>query len=311
MGPWSDEEIQRAYDLAYFLHPDEDIALAVTTEGWEKGVGYVKSQAERPSSPTPSKLLLSQEACLQRGVFTASAMWERDQESENPQKIPRYQPSGDDMLIRYIELLISATMGRKMPHTAVALGCHLYDYQPGQISELFPDHISDVNIRRVHGNLLAKIRERFPYFEIVQNGRNSAMRVKARHPSLEEAERVYDVLETFVWWGTPHFPPMTPNNRIHAIQNLFKATNPAAEAQRVHFLIDHTCGGFALYVCTYNANGGCILLPDPEEKFVIPDFPDNGGGSHTNGPAPQGGAHLLVLPKTTSTGRLPASVLTS
>ena len=102
------------------------------------------------------------EACLpQYCVYLASDAREREQERQRPGQEPRYRPTADDYLVRYLKYLVSWTMDRNACHVAVALGCFLYGYQPGDIADLAPEIFNHHNIRRVKRRLALQLHARF------------------------------------------------------------------------------------------------------------------------------------------------------
>ena len=118
------------YKLAHCLHPDNGIALAVTLEACDR-IALLRRMQDRRTGHYRFRL---PEACLpQYCVYLASDAREREQERLRPGKEPRYRPTPDDYLVRYIKFLIWWTMDRNACHVAVALGCFLYGYQPGEI----------------------------------------------------------------------------------------------------------------------------------------------------------------------------------
>jgi hypothetical protein len=120
---FADHDLQRMYELAHFLHPDHESALAVTLEACER-VALVRRIRDRRTGHYRRRL---PEAWLpQYCVYMASDAHERDQERPRPGQEPRYRPTPDDRLVRYIKCLIWWTMDRNACHVAVALGCFLH-----------------------------------------------------------------------------------------------------------------------------------------------------------------------------------------
>src|SRR4030095_10314496 len=94
------ENLNRAFDLAYFVIPDKGIALRVVEDAWclldvmlgkqarsrkvyKKLVGYLKS--EERSRPLRTKIRLSHEQMLQWLVYAQVDSWERATEySDSP-----------------------------------------------------------------------------------------------------------------------------------------------------------------------------------------------------------------------------------
>src|SRR5262245_18584198 len=142
----TDDVLQRMYELAFCLHPDSGTALAVTLDACDR-ITLLRRLQDRREGHYDFRL---PEPCLpQYCVYLASGGRERDQECRTTGKEPRYRPTLDDYLVRYIKLLVCWTMDRNACHVAVALGCFLYGYHPADIAELAPEIFNHYNIRRV------------------------------------------------------------------------------------------------------------------------------------------------------------------
>ena len=73
----ADDDVQRMYDLARFLHPDPGVALAVTLEAWDR-LALLQRLQDRQTGRSWLRL---PEACLpQYCVYLPSDVRERDQE---------------------------------------------------------------------------------------------------------------------------------------------------------------------------------------------------------------------------------------
>ena len=120
-----DHVLQKMYDLAYCLHPDHGVALSVTLEACER-IALIQRMQDRRAGHYRRRL---PEACPpQYCMYLASEARERDQEHPRPGREPRYWPTPDDYLVRYIKSLVWWTMDRSACHVAVALGCFLYGF---------------------------------------------------------------------------------------------------------------------------------------------------------------------------------------
>jgi hypothetical protein len=103
----TDNDLQRMYDLSHCLHPNHGIALSVTLEACER-VSLIRRIQARRAGYYRRRL---PEACLpQYCVYLASDARERDQERPRSCKKPRYEPTSDDSLVRYIKALVWWTM---------------------------------------------------------------------------------------------------------------------------------------------------------------------------------------------------------
>jgi hypothetical protein len=132
----ADSVLQRMYALAHALYPDIGVALSVTLAARERLMLLQRLQARR----TGFYRHQLPEVCLpQYCVYLASDVRERAQESPPSGQDAPAPPTPDDYLVRYIKSLVWWTMDRNACHVAVALGCFLYGYRPGEIASLAPD----------------------------------------------------------------------------------------------------------------------------------------------------------------------------
>jgi hypothetical protein len=191
-------EVQKVYDLAYYLHPDKRIALPITMAACEQFPLLQQNQAKRAETQRPYKLKLSREGLLQMSVYQASDPWERDQESANPRRKPGYRPTHDDMLGRYVKFLVWQTMDRRAAYTAVGLGCLLYTYRPGEICMLAEDLFDDSNIRRIKRWLTDRMTSRFRNAPIFSDDYHT---FRTRPPTEHDRSVVHNALVAFTPWA--------------------------------------------------------------------------------------------------------------
>ncbi|GIX49436.1 MAG: hypothetical protein KatS3mg131_3647 [Candidatus Tectimicrobiota bacterium] len=267
-------DMQRAFALAYCLHPERQTAQRITYDACDWLSVLYGTQARRRAASS-YKLRLSRRQCLQASVFCVSERWERDQESQT-KAIPGnvYEPGAEDLLVRYVKLLVWKTMDRKACHAAVGLGCHLYQYRPEQIWALAPDLFDRGNIRRINGYRLEEIARRFPQLEMVRKAPYGEKKVHTRPPTAAEHELVLAALALFTPWQTPHLRP------TESVLALFSDADPRLEWKRLHALIDTDCAGLARLVRAYNhaTKGKAVSLRDPDEQLEVPVFPACGQG---------------------------------
>jgi hypothetical protein len=263
----TDDALQRMYDLAYCLHPDNGIALAVTLEACDR-IALLRRMQDRRGGHYKFKL---PEACLpQYCVYLASDAREREQECRRPGKEPRYRPTADDYLVRYIKFLVSWTMDRNACHVAVALGCFLYGYQPGDIANLAPEIFNHHNIRRVKRRLGLQLQARFQSANIVVDAHHTLC---TRPPTAHERQLVDSALALFTPWGAPHIPAPPPNRSL--LETHFAGVYKRSDWERIHALIDPACAGLTRLVREYNENfpeESSARLEDPDQALEIPCF---------------------------------------
>jgi hypothetical protein len=262
-----DTILQRMYDLARCLHPNDGIALAVTLEACER-LALIRRLQDRRTGHYRIRL---PEACLpQYCVYLASDARERAQECPRPGHEPRYHPSPDDWLVRYIKALVWWTMDRNACHVAVALGCFLYGYQPGEIVRLAPEVFNYHNIRRVKARLAHQIYARFRNANIALDAQYTLC---TRPPTTHERQLVRQSLALFTPWGAPHLPAPAPDGSI--LETHFDGMCGRSDWVRIHALIDPGCAGLPRLIREYNESfpcGSAARLEDPDQTLAIPCF---------------------------------------
>jgi hypothetical protein len=166
------EQIQDAYRLAYFLHPQPEVAVNVLKEGFDKARLLSRTINKRPPSETPHKLLICSEDLLHVGVMKASEGFEIYQEftgSPIQRKMSRYpnsyQPNSDDFVIRYIKTIYEKSSDRGARYLAIGIGTLVYRYKTVEILGLsdYFDNNNSSKIKRFYENLLAN---RFPAVDL-------------------------------------------------------------------------------------------------------------------------------------------------
>jgi hypothetical protein len=263
----ADHELQQMFELAHYLHPDSGVALPVTLEACDRIALLQRIQDRR----TGQYRLRLPEGCLpQYGVYLTSDTRERTQERPRPGQEPRYRPTPDDYLVRYIKCLIWWTLDRTACHVAVALGCFLYSYQPGEIVNLAPEFFNPHNIRRVKRRLAYQLQSRFQHANIFLDPQTT---LRTRPPTEHDRRLVRQSLALFTPWGSPHVLPQAPPLSI--LETYFDWASGRSDWERIHALIDPTCAGLARLIHEYNESfprGSQARLEDPDDKLAIPCF---------------------------------------
>jgi hypothetical protein len=264
----TDDVLQRMYDLSYSLHPDNGLALSVILEACER-LALIRKIQDRRNGHYRLRL---PEACLpQYCVYLASEVRECAQERPRPGQVLRERPTPDDWLVRYIKFLVWQTMDRNACHVAVALGCFLYSYQPGEIANLAPEIFNPHNIRRVKRRLALQIHARFQHAHIFRGEHHHAL--CTRPPTEHERQLVDHALAMFTPWGGPHVPTPAPDRSI--LETHFDWASMCSDSDRIHALIDPTCAGLPRLIREYNESlpaKSVLRLEDPDHRLEIPYF---------------------------------------
>jgi len=278
----TDNDLQKAFRLISGLHPDRAVALCVLLDACDRISLIRKNQLRRPDATHPTKLIIPEESLLQVGIYTASEIWEKDQESEQPRKEPKYNPTNDDKLARYVKTLAWKSMDRHSRYAAVGLGCLLYTYQPHEVSSISEELFNSDNIRRNKNWMFEQIKKRFQGTKGFTNGNEH---IALEVPSSHQRALIQMSLSSFAPWcscsdATIQTPPAS------LLETYFDKESEKSEWERVHVLFDPTCGGFPRLVHEYNSNyrrGSDMRLDDPDKKLGSPKFGDNFGGPSGDG----------------------------
>jgi hypothetical protein len=262
----ADDVLQPMYDLACFLHPDPAVASAVTLAAGERLTLLQRLQARRPADAWRRL----PEACLpQYCVYLASNPHERAQERPRAAQDPREPPTADDYLVRYLKCLVWWTMDQHCSHMAVALGCFLYAYQPGDLVPLAPAFFTR-NLPRVRTRLVSRLHARFPGAHLF-GGDHGAPRT--RPPTVRERQLVQQALAMFTPWGAAHIPPLGLDHSMR--DSHFGAASVRSNWDRIHALIEPTGAGLPRLIREYNhqfPTGSARRLNEADRNMAIPRF---------------------------------------
>jgi len=164
----SDTQLQHAFQLASFLHPEGQVGLDIVVEAASRFNNSFSVQYKRlyykakgdsgplaEQAPSRYKTILSDPVLVQRLVFEASEVYERRQEQGGG-------ANEADRLIRFIKHLIMISVTRNSFHVAIGILRLLYNYTTPEASavyqQLLPSHRSprDESYWRVRKGMLMR-----------------------------------------------------------------------------------------------------------------------------------------------------------
>lgn len=268
----TDDDLQRAFRLIHGIHPDRAVAQCILQDAYDRIPLIQKLQERRPASLQPFKFRIPEENLLQFAVYLASEAWEKDQESAELRKEPKYHPTQDDRLIRYIKTLIWKATDRRACYTAVSIGCLLYTYQPHEISALAEEHFDSDNIRRVKGWVTEQVKARF---RRAKGFRGPNGHIELKTPTERQKALIQRSLYDLAPWAPCHGIALMPSCSL--LEIFFDKGSKKSEWERIHVLVDPKCGGLPQLVREYNATyrkGNNMQLDDPGGKLKAPKFDD-------------------------------------
>jgi len=261
----TNREIENAFRLAYYIHPNRTVALKVTLDACDMFLTQKRILKRRPYvSNHPYRQRIPNPALLQMYIYHASDALERKQEQSQSNGEARYQVTHDDLIIRYIKFLIWNTLMRNPFYVAISLGCFLYTYRPSEIARLL-DYNED-NSRRIKAWILQRIQNRFDVYQITKDHN-----VIMRPPNEYERMLVHNSLYMFTPWLPIEI--IAPINKKMLLSTYFSPESEKTGWERSYILIDPVNAGLARLVREYNE----ILFnhfDEPENNLGIPVFRD-------------------------------------
>lgn len=268
-----DEDLQHVFRVAHGLHPNREIAFEVTREGIVKARQKLTVQNRRPPSHRQNKQRFSFRNALLSGVFAASEIWERDQDSRQPTKLPAYKPTNEDDFMRFIKNLVWHSMDRTSEWVGIAVGHFLFRYSLEQIAQL-SEHFDRPNTPRTKKFLLQRFQDRFQW-----NLAGGVANPYLRQATIEEFHFVQEVLAEFAPWTTQHPHCCPPSQGL--LESYLFPESEFTEAERIHALINSHCAGWARFVDEYNEHPFTAAenrLPDPRAKLRVPIYANGDSG---------------------------------
>ena len=274
---------QRAFELAYFIHPYAHIALRIAESAVHKlehtfgrqgkRAVYIPSGRrhghESPMRPLRTKVSLREEHLLQVLVYTESEQWERSSEQGKSHSVTQ-----EDMVIRFIKHLMQITVRRNSFYVTLGLGRLLHEYNTSQVRQMYDvlmqDHarFRDNSYLRRQKHLL--MRELLQRFDRVIRTITTAQREERfqTQPTTEPLLRlVRECLVRFTPWDTACVFPekFDPVDKIPALA--FSGRDPddesPVEINRIHTLADPDC--FFRLVTS-------LGFPPPDQMLAVPQF---------------------------------------
>src|SRR5829696_6632752 len=266
---FTDNELQQAFDLTRTLHPSEEVALRVVIDACDVTDVLERIEARRERSINHYKSSIPPEAILQFGVFVACYVRELDQESPLPRLEPRYKPTRDDLLVRYVKHLVWKTLLiNNCSYLAVGLGCLLYNYKPKEIADL--GLFDDDRVRHIKKSIKDEMMERFSGAGVITA---EGTRERIRTILADDYDRmlVHEALKSFTPWHSPHFSLAVDQSLL---ETLFRPRSPLNDWDRKHAFLNPECGGLERLITEYNNFYASYRkgFEDPHMRLFVPDF---------------------------------------
>jgi hypothetical protein len=292
-----DELLNRAFQLACFIHGDKETALKVLNLSLERLETAVAAQDKRlyytPSGKHLSrrdrstgsryKVCFSESQLLQRLIYLTSEPFEIQQElSDSPSHIGE-----EDMVIHFMKHLVHIAMKRNSFYVALVMSRVLHTYTTSETIDIYsavgqPDRMRDEDYYRARKRrIMQEIKQRFGSLVGVCQGPRAEERFIIQDCSGWKAKLVARCLELFVPWDTPCLIPATSATRnISRFYSRHRDPDEehSIEIDRFHALIHPDC---------YEKLTRDLGLDHPCSRLQIPSFflsrNDRGNGNGNGG----------------------------
>jgi hypothetical protein len=274
----TDQLLNRAFELAYFILGDRSAAIYVATAAVDKlkaastvqGRRQYYTPTGRAAYPaTRTKVSLSDLHLLQRLIYIESDLFERLLEGQ-----PRAnQP--EDLLIRYVKHLVRITTRHNSFYVALGLCRLLYNYTTAETSEIYnfvlqdPARMRDDHYYRSRKKrLMEEMKDRFGDLIRAERGFRREERFLTQDPAADSEQLVKECLARFTPWESACVLPIDLDPKRSLVPPLlFEGDEPdkehAIELSRIHTLTHPEC--FARLAMALN-------LDAPEQRLAVPQF---------------------------------------
>jgi hypothetical protein len=256
-----DAMLRRAFQLAYFVHGERELAVRIATAAMSKLDAAAVAQDKRsyyrhgrrsraPGSKAirpRTKISLSELHLLQRLVYVESEPYERQEEQQRNVAIDE-----ERLITHYIKHLINITMMRNSFHVTLGVSRLLYNYTTTESMKLYdliiqdPERVKDdAYCRARKARLMRELQERFGQSLKVVRGLYGEERFQTREDSTQHMGLVKQCLQMFTPWDTHCLLPGSgpAPGEIEALT--FRGSDPDEEHQievaRMHAVIHPDC----------------------------------------------------------------------
>lgn len=282
--------LERAFQLAYFIHGDSEIAKQIAFNAMNKLEVASNAQYKRfyytpEARNSRSKVSMNDLQLLQRLVYVESESFEKEKEFTET-------VTEKDLLIYFVKHLIRITLKRNSFYVTLGLSRILHNYGTNEAMEIYnvvvqdPERVhDDYYYRSRKGVLMKELKNRFgAKLEIAQVNRGE-QRFQTAGCSQFEADLVKNCLKSFTPWNTNFEFPDKFNPQFETIESLFFEGKNADDEHRVELNRMHVLLNPETFQKVVNA----LSFPLPEEKLEIPKFnmkKKNDSNSDENGTNP-------------------------
>ena len=289
----TEEVLNKAYRLAYFLHQDKGIATRIVAGATLKlnvamavqskrlyyiPVGRFSRGESRRTDPFRNKALFSDLHLLQRLLYSESEPFERQKEPAVPAGSPGVRADGDtasedDLLVYFVKHLVRITTKRNAFYVTLGVSRLLHSYSTLETMEIYnavigePERVKDdYYYRSRKGVLMHEMYQRFGQLIRACRQRRGEERFETQPGTSEQRSLMRECLRLFTPWDT-HCPVPSDFDPLKTIIARLTSTAGAdenrIEVNRIHAVLHPDCFGKLVAAFGYGA---------PEERVEVPRF---------------------------------------
>ncbi len=292
----TEEVLNKAYRLAYFLHQDKGMAIRIVAAATLKlnvamavqskrlyyvPVGRFSRGESRRTDGIRNKALFSDLHLLQRLVYGESEPYERQKERAAQVGPPGVRADGDpaseeDLLVYFIKHLVRITTKRNAFYVTLGVSRLLHSYSTLETMEIYnavigePERVKDdYYYRSRKAVLMHEMYQRFGQLIRACRQRRGEERFETQQGSSEQRSLVRECLRLFTPWDTQcpvprDFDPL--KSVIASLTSKSSADENEVEVNRIHAVLHPDC--FERLVAAFGYR-------PPEERMELPRFFSN------------------------------------
>ena len=289
----TEQVLNKAYRLAYFLHQDKGMAVQIVGAATLKlnvamavqskrlyyvPVGRFSAGESRRSDGIRNKALFSDLHLLQRLVYVESEPYERQKERAAQAALPDVPAAGNpasdqDLLVYFIKHLVRITTKRNAFYVTLGVSRLLHSYSTLETMEIYnavigePERVKDdYYYRSRKAVLMHEMYQRFGQLIRASRQRRGEERFETQQGSGEQRSLVKECLRLFTPWDTQcpvpaDFDPL--KSVIASLTSKSSAEENRIEVNRIHAVLHPNC--FEKLIAAF---GYC----PPAERIELPRF---------------------------------------
>ena len=289
----TEQVLNKAYRLAYFLHQDKDVAIRIVAAATLKlnvamalqskrlyyvPVGRFSRGESRRTDGIRNKALFSDLHLLQRLVYVESEPYERKKERAAQSTPPDVHADGhpaseEDLLVYFIKHLVRITTKRNAFYVTLGVSRLLHSYSTLETMEIYnavigePERVKDdYYYRSRKAVLMHEMYQRFGQLIRACRQRRGEERFETQQGSSEQRSLVRECLRLFTPWDTQcpvprDFDPL--KSVIGSLVSKSSADENEVEVSRIHAILHPDCFERLIAAFRYRA---------PAERMELPRF---------------------------------------